>query len=278
MAIKLDTTLTVESRLPIEPLINKETKKLIHDGIPFVKIKDVSVQTTKHERGEYAGLEVPELQIEVINHKLKADEPDRFLLIRHKTIHSKKLMQGSETEFEFIDGKMVNDLTEQMYMRVKHIYDAFSFSPSYVNFAKLTKAQVNEFFNLPDTEDALSPEERVNAFSKFYGFIADAFNGKLAGEDGTPVYKDGNSYHVMRLKVVAEYSRGNYFTIPTYVGQGFIEKAIIKDSKWQSPIKVYKKPKDRFELSEATDKSSVLKELSKEADEDTAALLKEMDI
>jgi len=278
MAIKLDNTLKVESRLPIEPLMNKETKALIHDGIPFVKISSVSVVTTKHEKGEYKGLDVPELHIEVINHKLKEDDPDRYLLIKEKTIHSKTLMQGSETEYTFLEAKLVNDLTEQMYARVKHIYDAFYFAPSYVDFAKLTKKQVAEYFNLPDVEDALSAEERVERFTKFYNFIADAFNGKLAGEDGTPIYKDGNSFHVMRLKVVAEYKEGNYFTIPTYVGQGFIEKAIKKDNKWQSPIKVYKKPKDRFVLTEGKPKSAVLKDLEGASSADTESLLKDMDI
>jgi hypothetical protein len=56
MAIKLDNTLNVESRLPIEPLIDKQTKAEIHDGIPFVKLVRVEVVKTVHEKGEYKGL------------------------------------------------------------------------------------------------------------------------------------------------------------------------------------------------------------------------------
>lgn len=277
MAIKLDNTLNVESRLPIEPLINKTTKAEIHDGIPFVKLVRVEVIKTVHEKGEYAGLEVPELQLEFINHKLNADEEDRFLLLREKTVHSKTLMSGSETEYVALEPKLVDDLTQSMYSRIKHIHDAYSFSPNFVSFAKMTKKEVTEYFNLPSVEDNMSPEERIEAFTKFFEFIAGSFNGKRSGEKGEPIFKDGNSFYVMRLKVVAEYKKGNYFTVPTYVGQGFIEKAINKDGKWQSPRRVSKRPNDKFELTPTKSKSAILKELEN-ANQDTESLLNDMDI
>jgi hypothetical protein len=121
-------------------------------------------------------------------------------------------MEGSETEYTNIDSKTVDDLTQAMYARIKHIHDAYAFSPNYVSFAKMTKKEVNEYFNLPSVDDNMSPEERVEAFTKFFEFVAGSFNGARSGDKGEPIYKDGNSFFVMRLKVVAEYKYGKSYS------------------------------------------------------------------
>jgi len=258
MAIKLDNRAIVESRLPIEPLIDKETKKLIHDGIPFVQLVRVEVVTTKHEKGEYKDLEVPELQFEFHNYKLTSDEPDRVLVHKEKAVHSKSSVNGTEDTIP-IDIKTVDGLTTQQFNRIKHIYDAFRNSTSYVDFAKMTKADVDKYFTFPDGG---TPEERISKFTQYYNYIADRFNGITANKDNpVPVYKNDNVYIVMRLKVVSEYKTGSYFVLPTYVKQGFIEIARKKDNMWLSPVTVYKQPTDVFTLVEGKSKSSILNEL-----------------
>lgn len=264
----------VESRMPLEPLMNKETKKLLFDGIPFVKLVRVNVVFTKHEKGEYKDLEVPELQIEFINHKVLPDDPDRFALLREKCIHTCSTIEGSE-DVKPMDKKLVNDLTIAMWQRIKHIHDAFSFSPSWVDFATMTKEEVATYLNLTDEG---TPEERVEMFTKFFTYVSDKFNGVREGGNVDPIFKAGNAYHIMRLKVVAEYKKGTYYSIPTYVKQGFIEKARMVDNKWKSPITVYKLPTDNFTLTEGKPKSSILGSLTTTTDASTESLLQDMGI
>lgn len=254
MSIQLNNTESVESRLPIEPLMDKTTKKLYHDGIPFVKLIRVSVATVKHEKGEYANLEVPELQFEFINHKLASDEPDRFLLQREKAIHSMTANGGSE-DMTPMDQDTIEKLTQSMWQRIKHIHDSFRMSPNWKDFALMTKEEVAEYMVL--RHDG-TPEERVEMFTKFFTFIADHFNNTSAGEDAEPIFKNGSTYHIMRLKVVADFKTGNRYGLPTFVKQGFIEPARKKDNKFVSPVTVYKQPTDKFELTEGKSKSSVV--------------------
>jgi len=240
--IKIDVNSDVTSRLGLEP-IKDATGGYLYGGLVPVVFEGCHLTTQTPEKGQFEGLEVKVLNFEFTNYKLNSSDPDRFLTQQEKVIGSvKKDGEG----YAPMEDKVVTDLVKNMWGRVKHILDATKGLPNYRNIAEDKKFL--KLIELPLTQDAPT---LVEAYNAFFTFICDFVNGD--GTNTKPIYlnKDGKPFTAW-LKILPEYNNGKWYTVPTYVGTGFIERASFSKEGVILPASIIKvKPSETLELSGA---------------------------
>lgn len=149
---------------------------------------------------EFAGKKLYQLTIKFrqVNNDPK-DTAVRLLTIR-ETIVSSKDKNG-----EYIKAKTWGSLLQEQYKRLQHIVNALDNA----KIAPLSK-------DIPDIEMDFeaSPEVRIASMKKFFEHFATQIKGK-----GEKARYEGVTFW---MRVVAS-KEGNYFTLPAFVGKGFIE-------------------------------------------------------
>ena len=208
MAIKFDAKKEVTNKLKFKP--NPELNNLtlaIIESVEVVKNEVPKVNDKGQEATwEYAGHTLPTLTIRFKQHHRKndIDKAERFLTYRENIIGAVK------SNGDAIDDSVLVALYEAMWDRIKHIHDAFAGTANY-----------KEFSDLPEINERGKVEDRVKQFTAFFEAVARGFN---EGKNSAPVYQVEGKPIIVWLKVVSEYREGKYLTIPTFVGEGFIEK------------------------------------------------------
>lgn len=173
-----------------------------------VKVVEKKVEKKKDDGSdnlwEYAGFTVPHLQFTFIQAKKDKNERNRVLN------HVENVITFKSNEGVAIDMSVIESLFEQMNDRVVHIHDAFKDEGNYAP--------------MPDFEfsQGATIKERLEAFKVLFENIAQAFN---VGLNDKPLYIDKDGKPVpLYIKILPEYKRGTYYTLPTYVNKGFIER------------------------------------------------------
>lgn len=193
----------------------------INDGLALGQLTEVELVVNDASEStaewEYKGLELPTLLFRFTQKKNKEDDPER------KFTHVERVIVSIGNTGDKLPKKTLDSLYTSMWRRLKHIYDA------YANFAPNVKAMEQEEVNAVMIDEDASAEERAKQFTAFFKYFENLFN---KGTDDKPIYKDTNGKpYLMTLKLVAEYGGGEYYTFPTFTGEGFIEKAVFDANK-----------------------------------------------
>lgn len=206
--MKFDKNKEVTNKLKFKPIPEFNNLCLGHLEDVRVEVNEVPKVNDKGQEStwEYAGLNIPQLVFEFKNDPYKEEKVvERFYFHRERIIGS--LTKNGDQ----IDSKILESLYGSMWDRIKHIHDAYSSMPNYKPFED----------DIPEIDETAPSETRVQQFTKFFNFVAAAFNkGK---DDKTPIYKKNGANITMNMKLVAEYKEGKYLAFPTFVGEGFIE-------------------------------------------------------
>ena len=208
MAIKFDAKKDVTNKLKFKP--NPELGNLCLATIESVEVvmNEVKKINDKGQEStwEYAGYTIPSLVINFKQHHRKedTDKADRFYSFRQNIIGSVR------SNGDPIEDSVLVALYEAMWDRIKHIHDAFATCPNYKPFG-----------SLPEINERGKVADRVSQFTTFFETVAEAFN---SGKGDKLIYQAEDKPVVVWLKLLAEYNEGKYLTIPTFVGEGFIEK------------------------------------------------------
>ncbi len=229
MAMKFDAKKEVTNRLKFKP--NPELNNLCLGYLESVEVvmNEIAKINDKGQEStwEYAGHTIPRLVFTFRNYVRKndLDKADRFY------IHTENVIGAVKSSGDKIEQATLQSIYESMWARIKHIHDAFVSDPNYAPF-KL----------LPEIDEYGKTADRVEQFTQFFNVIADAFN---KGKDGLPIYKGANDSKLpCYMKLVAEYKQRKWLELPTFVGEGFIERY-----KEGVPPTIELKPSDTVELA-----------------------------
>jgi hypothetical protein len=196
-----DAQVTQELKFKPDPLKN--------GGLCLGNLLSVEVTRSDAEKntsdGEYGHMSIPQLVFRFKQVKDNAADPDRF------HVHRERVINSMTSEGETVAQETLDSLYQSMWFRIKHMYDRMIDKP--IDQKKLDAVIVDEH---------AKPAERIEQFFKFFTFVADLFN---KGDGGKPIFKKEETFV---LKLVADYTTRKYYTFPTFVGQGFIERAKFK--------------------------------------------------
>lgn len=240
------------SRLGLEP-IKTQDGKLLYGGIVPTIVTAVEVDTQKHEKGEFAGLEVPVLKVEFENKKISGDEPDKFLTHTFKVVGSKQLINGTQDQYEDRPAKDIKADIDLLWGSVKHfLMEGFAGSANFRAITKISDKDFAENFDLPEYG---SPEERIAKFTKFFTFIAKFVNGDGNELKSMILTADGKPYE-MWVKLLPNYDKdpkrdAKYYTIPRFIGQGVFEPLKTDGKVILQPRILRVKPSENLELKKA---------------------------
>jgi hypothetical protein len=194
-----------------------------YDNFALGYLTDVRVEETDSKedaKWEYAGFKISRLVFEFTQHKDAYNDKDRFQV--HSELPVKQTLTDGSTRKE---ADIANDYRE-MWRRIKHIWDQYS------AYATTPLAVV------PSFDTGLDESARLEEFKAFFEAFAAAFN--TSGVEGTPIYaKYGGKSNakLMVLKLIASGTKNSYLSLPKYVGKGFIEPAVIENTKLKTTLK-----------------------------------------
>ena len=208
MSFKFQGQKTVTQDLTFKP--DPSIGNLVKCYLKEVKVVENKVEKVDdngvEKAWEYAGYTVPYLQFTFVQAKKDKSERDRILR------HVENVLTFVNKDGQKVDNNALQNLFIGMNDRIVHLHEAF-------------KNDVN-YKALPDLEfeEAGTAKERLSSFKKLFTAIADAFN---KGKNDKPIFIDGKGEpSLVYLKIVPDYRTKAFYTIPTYVGKGFIERAI----------------------------------------------------
>lgn len=195
----------VERRLNFKP--DPELGNLCMGTINDVRI-DIREVPLLDEKGaentwEYAGCKFPTLIIEFKQCKTDANPKDRYctLAVKPVTTLNKK--------GEPVDEKDIVSIMQQEYARLRHIANQFKGLKNYPTDAG----------KCPSINYLAEPKERCTQYLAFFEY----FKKLLIGNDEkTPMYKGVKLW----IKIIADYKTHKYYTLPSFVNRGFVERVI----------------------------------------------------
>lgn len=220
---KLDVKKEVTQRLKFKP--NPE-----HDNLclgKLLRVECVKREISTDSNWEYNHHTIPQLEFEFIQANSPEGE-DRYY------VHRERIIGAVDSDGNAIDEEVLSNLYEAMFDRILHILQAYQFAPNFKMPA-----------SFPEIKEQGTVEERVEGFTKFFDKVAATMNN---GTDDKPVFesKDGKPY-IMAMKLIADYKTGKYLAFPTFVGEGFIQKAAFnKEGKLITTLEI--KPRETVEL------------------------------
>jgi hypothetical protein len=219
--------------------VNKEVTKSLKfkpgiNGLCKAYIKSVEVIENdvpkENDKGvasdyEYAGHKVTSLKF-VFGNVITTDDVDKSERLH---THIESIIISTKNDGTPMNEKTLNGLYEQMWDRILHIHNAFQGTENY-----------QPFDELPEINEKATVEQRVKQFKAFFTKVADGFN---KGKSGNPVYLAGGKAIPCWMKLVASYPDRKWLALPTFVGEGFIEKI-----KTGVPPTIELKPNESIQL------------------------------
>lgn len=220
--MKLDFNKEVKSNLKFKPDFN------VNEGTVLCTLDKVYIRETKYKEGtdaEFAGKTVYALAMDFKSVRMNEVEPERY----HTHVFNVPPSASSELDPDKIDG-MIERLGDQII----HIVNEYAKTPNFLGYPKGI-----DFKNgIKDVEEHLEAY-RVE-FEKFVKFFNEG------GKDGSSLIDNVEVY----LKVLPDYKERKYYTIPTFVQEGFIE-VVRKHKGARVPTTIGVKSPDDLKLSGA---------------------------
>lgn len=242
----IDVSKSVTSRLPLEPVKDNGVWK--NNGLIIGRLVNIFMTTEEYKKGEYAGHTLPVLNFEFQNYKVLPSDPDRFYVHREKPVGTLETKEGNYVPR---DAKKIENDTNNLWGRIKHILDACKVLPTSIfrDIAMVPAEDITANFDLPIGG---TPEERIAAFGKFFNYICDFANGN--GTTIPPMYREATGEGcLVWLKLLPDYSEGKKYEFPTFTRTGFIEGTRIDTTtKLPIPAKILQiRPNESLELTVA---------------------------
>lgn len=244
----LDLNVQTTSRLGLEPIKNPAGGYFYEGCIPTV-VTDFHVGTQKHEKGEFKDLEVPVLQIEFENLKLKEGEPDRFYTHSYKIVGTKQLVKGTTDQYENRPEADILSDANDLWKGIKHFLENLTGSSNYRNITSIPKEDVLKYFDLPGIA---APADRIKAYEAFFNYLVKFVNGdgdktksQLLNTEAKPI--------TMWVKMLPNYDKdpkrhAKYYTVSRFINQGVFEPLKIDKGVVAPPRKIKVKPTESLAL------------------------------
>jgi len=122
-------------------------------------------------------------------------------------------------------------------------------SPNYRDISTISDKDIKKYMDLPVSGTI---DERIAAFNTFFAFICNYINGDGDKTKSMLLDKDGKFLNFW-LILLPDYSSGKFYTIPTFVGTGFMEPLKIgENGKLQLPKIIHIKPTQSLELTNSS--------------------------
>lgn len=244
----LDLDIKTTTRLGLEPIKNPSGGYLFEGCVPTI-VTDFHVSNQKHDKGEFKDLEVPVLQVEFENLKLKEGEPDRYYTHSYKLIGTKQITKGTTDQYENrAEADVLSDAND-LWKGIKHFLENLTGSPNYRNITSIPKEDVLKYFDLPGIA---APADRIKAYTAFFSYLVKFVNGdgdktksQLLNTEAKPI--------TMWVKMLPNYDRdpkrGNkYYAVSRFINQGVFEPLRLDKGLPVSPKKIKVKPTESLAL------------------------------
>lgn len=199
----------VERRLGFKP--DPELGNLCMGMISDIRI-DITDVPLIDDKGventwEYAGCKFPKLVIEFKQCKTEANPKDRFYVFTSKPVTT------LNKKGEPVNPESIKSIINNEYARLRHIANQFKGLKGYpVNAGKC-----------PGIDYASPAKKRCEQYLKFFEY----FKHLIVGEnEDAPIYVGVKLY----MKLIADYSTRKFYTFPSFVNRGFIERVIPKQA------------------------------------------------
>lgn len=188
------------------------TGVLLYKGLCIGRLNSIELAEETHAKGEFADKTIKVLVFEFQEHKLNADDPDRFYVRREKIVGT------LTTDKKVRSAKDIAQNINEMWFRIKHILDTCKPQPTFRDIATIPDDIAEEFINLPVDGEV---DDRIADFNKFFEFVVNFANGN---ETVPAMYKDANGEgQLMWIKLLPEHPDYNRYAIPSWVKGGFVE-------------------------------------------------------
>ena len=235
----------VTNRLNIEPR-KDEKGNWLYDGLCPVTLTEVRLVELDYEKGEFANKTVLGLAFEFMNVKANINDPERYLTHTEKIVGTQ---EGKGDNATTMSDEKIGKIIQNMWSRIKHIMDNLIMSPNYRDISTISDKDIKKYMDLPTSGTV---DDRIAAFNAFFTYICQYINGDGNTIKSMLVDKD-NKFMNFWLILLPDYSSGKYYTIPTFVGTGFIEPLkIAENNKLLPPRIIHIKPTQSLELANST--------------------------
>ena len=220
----LDVQTTTTSRLGLEPIKNPAGGYFYEGCIP-TRVIDFHVKHQEpHEKGEFKGIKVPVLQVELENFKLTPNDPDRFATHSFKIVGTKILVAGTTDQYENRTPVDIDKDTQDLWKGIKHFLENLVHSPNYRNIVNIPKADVQAYLDLPGIGIAT---ERIAAYEKFFNYLVTFVNGDGKDIKSQIIDAEGKGLSLW-VKMLPNYDKdpkrnAKYYAISRFIGQGVFE-------------------------------------------------------
>lgn len=220
----LDVQTTTTSRLGLEPIKNPAGGYFYEGCIPTRVIDFHLKYQEPHEKGEFKGLKVPVLQVELENFKLTPNEPDRFATHSFKIVGTKLLTPNTTDQYENRAVVDIDKDTQDLWKGIKHFLENLAHSPNYRNIVNIPKADVQKYLDLPGIG---VPADRIAAYEKFFEYLITFVNGDGKDIKSQIIDAEGKGLPLW-VKMLPNYDKdlkrnAKYYAISRFIGQGVFE-------------------------------------------------------
>jgi len=249
MLLNIDSPAT--SKLGFEP-IRTNDGELLFKGVVPATIDSVDKITVAHEKGQFAGCDVPVLRLNFISIPLNAEDPERNTSVSIKPVGTVQKVQGKDDEYETRPLKDVQANINDAWNMIKHfIQDACTYSPNARRLTDIPADVLKTVFVLPDGSVEMSGEEIVAKWNAFFDYILLFINGDATAKPMT-IDAAGNALEVF-VKVLPNYSTDpkknkKWYEVGNRVGQGVFEAIKRKDKLIGNPTRIKVKDTELLDL------------------------------
>jgi hypothetical protein len=238
----IDPKQKVTNRLNIEPK-RDEKGNWLYDGLCPVTLTEVRLVEQEYEKGEFANKSVMSLAFEFVNIKANVNDPERYLTHVEKIVGTQ---EGKGDNATTMSDEKIGKIITNMWSRIKHIMDNLIMSPNYRDISTISDKDIKKYMDLPTSGTV---DERIAAFNTFFTYICNYINGEGDKIKSMLLDKDGKFLNFW-LILLPDYNSGKFYTIPTFVGTGFMESLKIDEKgKLLLPKIIHIKPTQSLELA-----------------------------
>lgn len=207
--IIIDVNAEVTSKLGFEPVKEYDNFVVGH----LISVRTEVVESKEDAKWEFKGMSFKRLVFEFKQQIDAFNDRDRFMTFSLMPVQHYKEGGVVARDADKIKGSYI-----ELWKHCKHIHDQFAGAEGY---RPITVA--------PEFDDSLDEAGRIEQFNKFAENMVAAF----LDAEGKPFYNKT----ALTIKAIASGQKNAYYSLPDYVGKGYLEPAVIKNGKLHTALK-----------------------------------------